>query len=81
MALCQSPKGPIVANGRNDRPWIAYKVLGAGAIHPQQGFRYAYHNGADFICVGMYDFQVVDDVNLAASILQNGIKRERAWRA
>ena len=31
------------------RPWIAYKVLGAGAIHPSEGFQYVFRNGADFI--------------------------------
>jgi hypothetical protein len=29
----------------------------AGAIEPQVGFMYAFDNGADFICVGMYDFR------------------------
>ena len=47
-----------------DRPWIAYKVLGAGAIHPREGFRYAFQNGADFLCVGMFDFQVAEDVDI-----------------
>jgi len=26
------------------KPWIAYKVLAAGAIHPRDGFRYAFEN-------------------------------------
>ncbi|MGL6194410.1 MAG: hypothetical protein ACRC2T_06260 [Thermoguttaceae bacterium] len=50
-------------------PWIAFKTLAAGAIHPQVGFKYAYDAGADFLCVGMYDFQIVDDVNIAVEIL------------
>ena len=41
------------------KPWIAYKVLAAGAIHPREGFKYAFENGADFLCVGMFDFQVI----------------------
>jgi len=40
------------------RPWIAYKVLAAGAVHPRDGFKFAFENGADFLCVGMFDFQV-----------------------
>ena len=52
-----------------DKPWIAYKVLGAGAIHPNEGFRYAFQNGADFVCVGMFDFQVVEDVQIALNAL------------
>ncbi len=63
------------------QPWIAFKTLAAGAIHPEEGFRYAFENGADFICVGMYDFQLVDDVNIAADILNSDLKRERPWRA
>jgi hypothetical protein len=40
-------------------PWIAYKVLAAGALNPEEAFKYAFENGADFICVGMFDFQVI----------------------
>ena len=39
-------------------PWIAFKVLAAGAIAPADGFQYAFAGGADFLCVGMFDFQV-----------------------
>jgi hypothetical protein len=63
------------------RPWIAYKVLGAGAIHPQQGFRYAFQNGADFICVGMFDFQVAEDVAFAQAAVEKSRSRSRPWRA
>jgi len=61
------------------KPWIAFKVLAAGAIHPKDGFRYAFENGADFIAVGMFDFQIIDDVNIANQILGNLGKRERGW--
>lgn len=60
------------------KPWIAYKVLAAGAIRPEQGFRYAYENGADFLCVGMFDFQVAEDSIVAKNVL-TGIRRERPW--
>jgi hypothetical protein len=63
------------------QPWIAFKILAAGAIHPQVGIRYAFENGADFICVGMYDFQMVEDVNIALEVLSSDIKRQRAWMA
>jgi hypothetical protein len=61
------------------KPLIAFKILAAGAIHPKTGFRYAFENGADFICVGMFDFQVVDDVNTAIDVLADTGKRERKW--
>ena len=62
-----------------EKPWIAYKVLGAGAIHPQEGFAYAYSNGADFICVGMFDFQVAEDVQIACRAIQKSQDRMRPW--
>ena len=50
-------------------PWIAFKVMAAGAIHPKDAFSYAWESGADFVCAGMYDFQMVEDVNIAVAAL------------
>jgi hypothetical protein len=52
--------------------------LAAGAIEPKDGFKWAYDNGADFICVGMFDFQVVNNVNIAIDCLKN-TNRTRPW--
>ena len=60
-------------------PWIAYKVLAAGAIAPEDGLRFAYENGADFTCVGMFDFQVIENANFVHSILHSDLNRERKW--
>ena len=63
------------------RPWIAFKVLAAGAIHPRDGFKFAFENGADFVCVGMFDFQVRENVIIARDMVSNAQNRQRPWRA
>ena len=60
-------------------PVMGFKVLAAGAIHPKNAFKWAFENGADFICVGMFDFQVVDDVNICLDTLANLENRKREW--
>ena len=62
------------------RPWIAFKVLAAGAIHPSEGFKYAFDHGADFICVGMFDFQVRENTIIARETVGGAAGRPRPWR-
>lgn len=77
--FCFNPQKTVDFMNGLEEPWIAFKVLAAGAIQPQDGFKYAFDNGADFICVGMYDFQIVEDVNLVLNTLSN-VSRTRPWR-
>ncbi len=79
--FCDEPEETIQVMNTLEQPWIAFKTLAAGAIMPDDGFRYAFNNGADFICVGMYDFQIVEDVNIFANVLANVKDRSRPWRA
>lgn len=63
------------------KPFVAYKVLAAGAIHPRDGFKYAFANGADFISVGMYDFQIPEDVAITKQCFATKLERTRPWCA
>ncbi len=73
------PQKTIEVMANIKKPWIAFKVLAAGAFHPKDGFRFAFENGADFINVGMFDFQVVEDVNVTIETLSSLKGRSRPW--
>jgi hypothetical protein len=78
---CLTPEKTAEFMATVTRPWIAYKVMAAGAIHPRDAFRHAFENGADFICAGMFDFQVREDTIIARDLLKAGMTRRRPWRA
>jgi hypothetical protein len=61
------------------KPWIGFKVLGAGRDKTLEGFQHAFEKGADFIAVGMFDWQVRDDTAHVQAMLARGIDRSRAW--
>ena len=77
--FCLFPDRTVEFVQKANIPVMGFKVLAAGAIKPEDGFRWAFENGADFICVGMFDFQIVNDVNITIDILNNMPVRSRPW--
>lgn len=65
------------------KPWFAFKVLAAGAIHPNEGFLQAFEAGADFVVVGMFDFQIKEDTLIVSKVLRSKsvTGRAREWFA
>ncbi len=80
---CSDPSAVVNFMATVKRPWIAFKILAAGAIPPRAGFPHAFNSGADFILVGMFDWQIVDDAKLARRVvaISSGpdCKRTRPW--
>ena len=62
-------------------PWIAFKVLAAGAIGAGEGLKFAFESGADFVCLGMFDFQVKQDVEISLKAIAESKNRKRPWIA
>ncbi|MCK5134924.1 MAG: DoxX family protein [Bacteroidales bacterium] len=77
--FCLFPDKTVEFVNRATVPVMGFKILAAGAIEPADGFNWAFRNGADFICVGMFDFQIVDDVNTTIDVLNNLSGRQREW--
>jgi hypothetical protein len=76
---CLDPKETIAYMSELRRPWIAYKVLAAGAIQPKSGFKHAFENGADFAAVGMFDFQIAENAAITNEVVASAQSREREW--
>ena len=77
--FCLFPDKTVEFVNRTKVPVMGFKVLAAGAIKPEDGFNWAFKNGADFICVGMFDFQIVNDVNITIEVLSKLQGRTREW--
>jgi hypothetical protein len=80
---CADPQAVVDFMATVKKPWIAFKILAAGALQPRQAFPYAFNSGADFILVGMFDWQIAEDAKLAKRILGlvtgANSKRTRPW--
>jgi hypothetical protein len=78
---CANPQETIDVMKSVKKPWIAFKVMAAGAIPPKNAFRYAFKNGADFVLAGMFDFEIAEDVQTAREAFADAAKRGRPWLA
>ena len=76
---CRKPEETIRYMENVEKSWIAFKILAAGALHPKEGFKHAFESGADFACVGMFDWQVVEDANILTDTLKNLSGRKRRF--
>jgi hypothetical protein len=76
---CNNPDETAAFMETVKKPWVAFKVMAAGAINPRIAFPYAYKNGADFVIAGMFDFQVESDVKIAIETLPKAQNRKRPW--
>jgi hypothetical protein len=78
---CKSPSETAEFMKTVQKPWIAFKVMAAGAIPPPDAFKHAFSHGADFILAGMFDFEIAEDVQVARDTLAAVSDRARPWRA
>ena len=78
---CDDPEKHIEVFSKIEKPWIAYKVMAAGAIPPKDALNYTFSNGADFVAFGMFDFEIDEDTRLLNEVLaqENVTNRQRRW--
>jgi len=79
-AWCTSSEEVAAVMKEVKKPWIAFKVMAAGAIQPREAFQYSFDNGADFVLAGMFDWQIAEDADIVRKALEK-VKRTRPWTA
>lgn len=77
---CRNPRETADIMANVEKPWIAFKVMAAGAIPPDDAFRFAFNNGADHVLAGMFDFEIAEDAGIACNAVAN-CSRTRPWRS
>ncbi len=78
---CKNPAETIEVMKNVTKPWIAFKVMAAGAIPPRDAFQYVFENGADHCLAGMFDFEIAEDMMIANETLAAVQNRTRPWRS
>jgi len=76
---CRDPAATAAVMRGVQKPWIAFKVMAAGAIPPDSAFNYVFAHGADFVLAGMFDFEVAEDVQHARAAVAAAAQRARPW--
>ncbi len=75
---CSHPNEVIEVMKNVGKPWIAFKVMAAGAIPPESAFQFAFDSGADHVLAGMFDFEIAEDVRITQAVLEK-VNRKRDW--
>jgi len=76
---CSNPDETVEFMKTVKKPWIAFKIMAAGAIPPKNAFQYAFNNGADFALAGMFDFDIVEDCRITCDTVAQVKDRVRPW--
>lgn len=77
---CSDPNKTVEVMQAVEKPWIAFKVMAAGAIPPRNAIPHAFNNGADHVLAGMFDFEIAEDAAIAKAAVAK-VKRTRPWRS
>jgi hypothetical protein len=77
---CANPEGTAEFMKKVEKPWIAFKVMAAGAIPPKDAIPYAYNHGADCVLAGMFDFEIAEDAQIARTAIAGAKDRVRPWK-
>jgi hypothetical protein len=78
---CRNPEETSAFMQTVTKPWIAFKIMAAGAIPPQDAIPYVFKQGADFALCGMFDFDIAEDVQITRAAVAQAQTRTRPWRA
>ncbi len=78
---CMDADETIAYMQTRPEPFVAFKVMAAGAIPPAEGIRYGLEGGGDFVCLGMFDFNMIEDVNIFNEVIKDIPNRKRPWCA
>ena len=78
---CRNPEETIAFMATVTKPWIAFKIMAAGAIPAQDAIPYVFKNGADFALCGMFDFDIAEDCQITRDAVAKTQARARPWHA